>query len=52
MDMSNKIGTIINTLNLISVNGKKNLDYLLGCIQALEHLEKELEAKSNDDKAD
>ena len=52
MDTSNKLGTVINTLNLITVSGRKNLEYLLGCIQALEHIAKELEAKSYDDKAD
>lgn len=52
MDTSNKIGTVINTLNLVTVSGRKNLEYLLGCIQALEHVARELEAKTNDDKAD
>ena len=33
------IQTVINTLNSIEVSGKQNLDYLLGCIMALEQIE-------------
>lgn len=32
------LSKVLNTLNLISVNGKDDLDRMLGCIQALERV--------------
>jgi hypothetical protein len=47
-----KIQIIVNTLNQVTVSGKKNLDYLLGSIQTLEQVMKEMEAASNDETPD
>ncbi len=52
MDTKTKLQIVINTLDQITVNSKKNLDYLLGSIQTLEQIKRELEAKTNDDKPD
>jgi len=40
---------IIKTLNQIEVKGADNMDRLLGCIQGLERLDKEMEAGKSDD---
>lgn len=37
------ITAVIQTLDRVEVRGKPNLDMLLGCINALERLAKELE---------
>ena len=39
---------IIKSLNQIEVKGADNMDRLLGCIQGLERLDKEMEAGKND----
>lgn len=52
MDAKTRLRVVINTLDKITVCGKKNLDYLLGSIQALEQIIRELEAKTDDDKPD
>ena len=59
MNTIQKIQVVINTLNLVTVCGKKNMDYLLGSIQTLEQVKGELEqakakveAKPDDDKTD
>jgi len=42
-ETSNTIQAVINTLNLITVSGKQNMDRLLGSIVALEGVIKQLE---------
>lgn len=37
-NMKEKIEQLIQTLNLIEVKGKENLDMLLGCILTLEQI--------------
>lgn len=39
------IEQIIRSLNQIEVKGKNNLDILLGCILALEELDKQIKAQ-------
>ena len=39
---------IIKSLNMVEVKGADNMDRLLGCIQGLERLDKEMEAGKND----
>ena len=48
MDTKSKIQVVINTLNQVSVSGKKNLDFLLGSIQTLEQVKRELEASTDE----
>ena len=48
MDTKAKIQIVINTLNQVQVCGKKNLDFLLGSMQTLEQVKKELEANTDD----
>lgn len=43
---------IIKSLNQIEVKGADNMDRLLGCIQGLERLGKELDKAEGDDKDD
>lgn len=40
------IQTVINTLNLITVSGKQNMDRLLGSIMALEGVVKHMDAEA------
>lgn len=40
---TNLIKMVISTLNTVEVKGKDNLDALLGCINALEHVVQILE---------
>jgi hypothetical protein len=35
-ELFQKIVSSINTLNVIEVHGKQNINYMLGCIQTLE----------------
>lgn len=48
MNTTEKIKAVIGALNQITINGKRNLDMLLGSIQTLEQVAKELEAKKNE----
>lgn len=48
--MEQKIALIINTLNQIEVKGSGNLDKLLGCIQTLEKMLKDLMAEKGEEK--
>lgn len=41
------INRIIHSLNQLEVKGKNNLDILLGCIMALEEIQKQMEAPKN-----
>lgn len=34
----NTLRAVVNTLNTIEVKGRENMDRLLGCIMALEHI--------------
>jgi len=43
---------IIKTLNQIEVKGADNMDRMLGCIQGLERLDKELDKKEGAEKND
>lgn len=43
---STMIRIIISTLNDIEVKGRDNLDKLLGCINALESVAKEMDAEA------
>ena len=52
MDVITKVLVTINTLNQVTVNGKKNLDYLLGSIQTLEQVKRELEENANGEETD
>ena len=47
--MEDTIQKVINTLNTITVNGKQNLDRLLGCIMALERVLSEMHSKQAED---
>jgi len=47
--MEDTIQKVINTLNTITVNGKQNLDRLLGCIMALERVLSEMHNKQTED---
>ena len=49
--MKHTIQAVIRTLNQIKVSGSENLNYLLGSIQALEGVLKELD-KPTEDKDD
>lgn len=40
------IQTVINTLNLVTVSGKQNMDRLLGSIMALEGVVKQMDAEA------
>lgn len=52
MNSTEKIKIVLTTLNTITVSGRKNLDCLLGSMQVLEQVIKELEAKTNDAETD
>lgn len=43
MRTSETLQAVINTLNIIPVNGEQNLSRLLGCIQTLNTLKSELD---------
>lgn len=52
MNTTEKIKIVLNTLNTITVSGRKNLDCLLGSMQVLEQVIKEMEANTDDAKPD
>ena len=43
MDVRKNLVAVINTLGMIEVKGRENLNHLLGCIMALEQTVKELD---------
>ena len=51
MDIMQRIRVILNTLGLVEVRGKQNLDFLLGCIKALESILQELTERGQDNAA-
>ena len=48
--MEQTIKNIINTLNMVEVRGRDNMDLMLGAIMALESLVGELSAPPQEDK--
>lgn len=44
MDNITLLRSAANTLNTIDVHGKENLDKMLGCINVLEHIARNLES--------
>lgn len=49
MNTVEKVQAVINTLNKVTVSGYNNMSHLLGCIQTLDQVKKELEAKPDAD---
>lgn len=47
MDNITLLRSAVNTLNTIDVRGKENLDKMLGCINVLEHIVRNLENMKN-----
>ena len=50
MDNKETLRAVVRSLNLIEVHGKNNLDYMLGCIQAVNSVIENMIRQESDSK--